>query len=90
MQVGVVLADGWDGDQPPEDQCVHDQGVPWRDPKAKLKQECVKLHGHEDNAEEQHLDEPQWPHERMPLILVPLSRSELAQRSFHLQAKRRE
>jgi hypothetical protein len=48
----------------------------------KLKEECIDLHGHEDNAEEQHLDEPQWPHERMPLILVPLSRSELAQGFF--------
>jgi len=33
------------------------------------------------------LDEPQWLHERMPLIFIPLCSSELAQRPFHLQAK---
>jgi hypothetical protein len=45
----------------------------------KLKEECVDLHDHEDNTDEQHLDGPQWPHERMPLILVPLGWSELAE-----------
>lgn len=84
LQVGVVLADGRDRNQPPEDQSVHNQGIPRRDPEAELKEKCVELHHHENDAEEQHLDEPQRPHEWLPLILVPLCRSELAQRSLHL------
>jgi hypothetical protein len=79
LQVGVVLADCWNGNQPPQDQPVDDQGISWRNPQTKFEKECVKLHDHEDDTEEQHLDEPQRPHERMPLILVPLCWGELAQ-----------
>lgn len=79
LQVGVVLADRRDRNQPPEDQSVHNQGIPRRDPEAEFKEKRVELHHHENDAEEQHLNEPQWPHERLPLILVPLCRSELAQ-----------
>lgn len=84
LQVGVVLSDRRNRNQPPKDQSVRDQWIPRRDPEAGLKEKCVELHHHENDAEEQHLDEPQRPHEWLPLILVPLRRCELAQRSFHL------
>jgi hypothetical protein len=79
LQVGIVLADCRNRNQPPEDQSVHDQGIPRRDPQAEFKEKCVELHHHENDAEKQYLDEPQRPHKRLPLILVPLCRSELAQ-----------
>lgn len=58
LQVGVVLADGRNSNQPPKDQSVHNQGIPWRDPEAEFEEKCVELHHHENDAEEQHLDEP--------------------------------
>lgn len=89
MQVGVILADRRDCDEPPENQSVDDQGVSWRDPETKLEEECVEFYGHKHDAEAQHLDESPRPEERVPLVFVPPRGRKLAQCSFHLQKNKK-